>query len=137
MSGMMNLNSTNRREIRNFGFVVFIFFGFLCALGLWLKKPLPTYLFGFFTILGSGFIFFPSRLKPTYNAWLKITHFMGKVATAVMLTLAYYLVITPSALLKQIFGGRPLPVKPDKMASSYWINRNEPSQPRERFFKRY
>jgi len=102
-----------------------------------MKKPIPTYLFGFLSTLGLGFILMPSQLKPVYAAWLKVAHFIGRIVTILILTLAYYLVITPSALLKRLFGGTPLPIKPDKKASSYWVNRNEAVQPRERFLKRY
>ena len=57
--------------------------------------------------------------------------------TTLILALAYYLVITPAALIKMLFGGRPLPIKPDKKALSYWVDRTEPVQPKERFIKRY
>jgi hypothetical protein len=36
-----------------------------------------------------------------------------------------------------IFGGRPLSLKIDKGCDSYWVERTEPAQPRERFIKRY
>jgi hypothetical protein len=39
---------------------------------------------------------------------------IGRVITTIILTLSYYLVITPAALIKRVFGGRPLPLKPDK-----------------------
>ena len=133
----MNLNSTDTREIRKFGVIALSFFGCLCTLGFWMKKPLPTYIFGFLAILGFGFILIPSRLKPVYTAWLQIAHFLGKIVTTLILTLTYYLVITPSAFIKRFFGGAPLPVKPDKETSSYWVTRTEPSQPKERFLKRY
>ena len=84
-----------------------------------------------------GFILLPVPLKPVYKTWLKITHFIGRVITTIMLTLLYYLVITPAALIKRIFGGRPLPLKPDKNVFSYWVLREEPAQPRERFLKRF
>jgi len=113
------------------------FFGCLCAIGLWTGKAIPSYLFGALSILGIGFIFMPCRLKGVYTAWLTIAHFLGTMVTALVLSAAYYLVITPSALIKRLFGGRPLPVKPDKKASSYWVARPEPAQPRERFLKRY
>jgi hypothetical protein len=133
----VNLNSTDNRETRKFGLVALIFFGCLCALGLWKNKLVPTYLFGSLTILGLGFILIPAQLKPVHAAWLKLAHFLGRIITALILTLAYYLVITPSALIKRLFGGRPLPVKPDKKASSYWVDRTEPAPPKERFLKRY
>jgi hypothetical protein len=68
---------------------------------------------------------------------MKIARLVGRIITILILTLAYYLVITPSALIKRVFGGRPLPLKPDKGVSSYWVTRTEPAQPKERFLKRY
>jgi hypothetical protein len=133
----VNSNSTDIKEIRKFGVIALLFFGSLSALGFWTNKPLPNYLFGFLSILGLGFVVIPSPLKPVYNAWLKIAHFIGKIVTTLVLTFAYYLVITPSALIKRLFGGRPLPVKPDSKSSSYWTDRIEPAQPKERFLKRY
>ena len=133
----MNSNSTNSKEIRKFGVIAFFFYGSLCALGFLTNKPLPIYIFGFLSILGLGFMLIPSPLKPIYTAWLKIANFLGRIVTALVLTLAYYMVITPSALIKRLFGGRPLPVKPNKKVSSYWVARTEPAQPKERFLKRY
>ena len=133
----MNSNSTDTREVRKFGFIASIFFGCLCVLGLWMKKPLPAYLFGFLFILGLGFMLIPTQLKPVHAAWLKVAHLLGRIVTTLILALAYYVVITPSALIKRLFGGRPLPVKPDKEALSYWVNRADPAQPKERFLKRY
>jgi len=133
----LSLNSTDIKKIRQFGGVAFVFFGCLCTLGIWWKKPIPTYLFGFLSLLGMGFILLPAFLKPVYETWLTITHFIGRVITTIMLTLLYYLVITPAALIKRVFGGRPLPLKPDKNVFSYWIPREEPAQPRERFLKRF
>ena len=133
----MNSNSTSNKDIRRFGFIAFLFFGALCGIGLWTKKPVPTYFFGSLSVLGLGFILIPTTLRPVYATWLRIAHFLGKIFTMLILTLAYYMVITPAALIKRLFGGRPLPLMPNKEASSYWVARTEPAQPKERFIKRY
>lgn len=133
----MSLNSTDPKQIRKFGLIALFFFGCLFTAGIWTGKAIPTYLFGALSILGLGFVFMPCRLKGVYTTWLTIAHFLGTIVTALVLALAYYGVITPSALIKRLFGGRPLPVKPDKKASSYWVARSEPAQPKERFLKRY
>ena len=133
----MSLNSTDTKQIRTFGLIALIFFGFLCAIGIWSDKPLPTYLFGTLSALGLGFILLPYRLRPVFVAWLKIAHFLGRVVTTLILALAYYLVITPAAFTKRIFGGTPLPIKPDKNVSSYWMTRKEAAQSKEQFFKRF
>ena len=133
----MNSNLIEKKQIRRFGLIAFIFFGTLSAVGIWKDKLLPTYLFGFLSVLGLGFIVAPIPLKPVFNAWQQFAHLIGKVITNLILILIYYLVITPSGLIKRLFGGKPLPVKPDKNISSYWVTRPEPAQPSERFLKRY
>ena len=129
--------STDIGAIRKFGLIVFVFFGVLCALMLWRHKIIAFYFFGLLTMLGIGFMVIPNILKPVYDFWNKLAHFVGSVITILILTVTYYLVITPSAMVKMLFGGRPLPLKPDKTVSSYWVKRSEPGQPRGRFLKRY
>lgn len=133
----MSLNSTDTKQIRKFGLIALIFFGCFCTLGIWREKSVLTYLFGVLAALGLGFIILPYQLKPVFFGWLKIAHFIGTVVTTVILTIAYYLVITPSGLIKRLFGGAPLPVKPDRNSSTYWVTRTEPVQPKDRFLKRY
>jgi len=130
-------SSIDAREIRKFGIIAFLFFGVLCGLGIWREKLVLSYFFGCVSLIGLSFWLFPKPLSPVYDRWLKISHFIGRVITVIILTLAFYLVITPAALLKRIVGGRPLPMKPDPNLSSYWVTRSEPVQPRERFIKRY
>ncbi|MBW1705601.1 MAG: hypothetical protein JRJ86_10610 [Deltaproteobacteria bacterium] len=133
----MNSNSIDTKETRKFGLIALIFFGCLFAIGIWVKKPVPIYLFGCLSLLGLAFTLVPGPLRPVHAGWLKIAHFIGRAITALALILAYYLVITPSAFIKRLFGGRPLPVRPDKNVSTYWVERSEPVQPKERFIKRY
>ena len=133
----MSLNSINPREIRKFGVIGFVFFGTLFAVGLWRDKVCAAYFFGFLSIPSIGFILIPLQLRSVYTAWLKIAHFIGSRITILILTIMFYFVITPAALLKKIFGGRPLPVKPDPNSTTYWVTRPEPAQPKERFSKRY
>jgi len=125
------------KEIRKFGGIAFLFFGLLCALAIWRQKVLLACFFGSLSLLGSGFIVFPGPLKPVYDLWLKIAHFMGTMITKIMLTLVYYLVITPFAIIKRLFWGSPIPLKPDKNKSTYWVSRSEAAQPKERFLKRF
>jgi hypothetical protein len=133
----MTLNTAKRSEIRKFGLIAFLFFGCLGAIGIWREKAIITYFFCALSLLGMGLILFPVPLSPLYKGWLKIAHLIGKTVTTLILTLAYYLVITPSALIKRVFGGRPLAMAPSKTATSYWVARSEPGQPKERFSKRY
>ena len=133
----MNSNLTDTKQIRRFGLIALIFFGILWGLAIWKEHHLLKYFFGALSILGIGFLIIPGPLKPVYDGWLKVAHFIGLVFTTLVLTVAYYVVITPAGLLKRLFGGRPLPLKPDPDASTYWVTRPEPAQPKERFYKRF
>ena len=133
----MTSSSTDIKQIRIFGLVAVLFFGCLGGLGMLAHKPLPTYLFSVLSVIGIGFIAFPSQLKGIYAGWLKIAHGVGRAITFLALVITYYLVIPPAGLLKRIFGGRPIPLKRDKKVSSYWVPRMEPAQPKDRFLKRY
>ncbi len=133
----MNSNLTNPREIRKFGAIGIIFFGTLLAVAAWRDKTLVAFFFGLLAVLSSGFVLMPVKLKPVYIGWLKIAHFIGSKMTVLILTIFFYFVMTPAARLKRIFGGRPLPVKPDPDAETYWVTRTEPVQPKERFPKRF
>ena len=133
----MNSNSTENKDIRKFGIIAFVFFGFLCALGIWAGKTIPIYLFGALCILGMGFLIIPGLMRPVYQGWLKFAHSIGRVITSIVLTFGYYLVITPFGLIKRLFGGVPLQRTQNRDVPTYWVVREVPLQPKERFLKRY
>ena len=136
-AGEMGSFSTDNRTIRKFGGICLCFFGILSAIAMWRHKTITTYIFGFLSLLGVGFLLIPGRLSPIHKGWLKLANFIRMVLSIVILTVVYYVVMTPTAFIKGMLGGRPLPTAPDKNATTYWVSRSEPAQPRERFIKRY
>ena len=133
----MNSNSIKKTEVRKFGIIALSFFGGLSAIGFWLAKPLPATFFGILSMLGCGLVLLPKKLTCIYEIWIKFAHYLGKAFTVLMLTFAYFLVITPSAFLKRLISGPPIPLKSDPNKTSYWVTRTESAQPKERFLKRY
>lgn len=131
------MSSTDIKKIRQFGIIALCFFGTLCGLGLWRQKILPSYFFGFLASMGFGFILLPAQLKPVYSGWIKVAHAIGMAITAIALSLAYFCVITPAAILLRLAGRQLIVTKPDKKITSYWVPRTEPAQPKERFLKRF
>ena len=88
----MILSSTDKKEIRKFGTVALLFFGFLCIIAVWRQKVVVAYFFGTLSLLGIGFLILPRILKPVYDKWMQIAHFIGKAITVIVLTMMYYLV---------------------------------------------
>jgi hypothetical protein len=133
----MTLSSTDAGQIRKFGIVAFVFFGVLSGIAVWRHKQIACGFLGVLSFLGLCFILSPGTLSPVYAKWLGIADSIGKYTIKAILALTYYLAITPTALIYRLMKGSPLPLRPDRSSSSYWIGRSEPAQPRERFVKRY
>ena len=130
-------STTDKKMIRKFGLVAFVFFGFLCSIGIWRNKPIAISIFGLLSLLGLCFIFFPLFMKPVYTVWMKISNLIGKVLNLSMLTLVYYIVITPTAYILKLLRVNPLRPKANQDSSTYWVTRQESAQPKERFYNRY
>lgn len=113
------------RRLRNFGFLV----GGLLVLLSW---PLGRKGFAvapyFLAVGGLGLLAAlvrPSALEPFERYWMKFAKALGRINTAVILTLLYYLVLTPYGLLVRLFTGDPVDRDFEKDARSYW-KRREP-----------
>ena len=57
-----------------------------------------------------GGLLVPGRLGPLRRAWMKLGESIGAVTTPVLMTALYYLVVTPTAMLRRL-RSRPLPTK--------------------------
>jgi hypothetical protein len=54
---------------------------------------------------------------------------LGVVMSRVILTLFFYLVLTPAGWARRTFGESPVRTRPDPSADSYWQKREEPAGP--------
>jgi len=129
--------STNAKEIRRFGMISVIVFGTFASVAWWRGKLLPFYFFCSLGGLGLLFFSFPEVMKPVFVRWQRLTQAIGRLTNIVILSVAYYVVITPFAWGKRFFGDSPLPLSPDKNAKTYWQERRPPLQQGDRFYKRY
>lgn len=75
---------------------------------------------GLFVIL--AFIAIPV-LRPFHRLWMMLALAMGFVMSRIILTLLFYLVLSPIALIAKIVGKKFMPLKFDKTISTYWEKR--------------
>lgn len=109
-----------RTDLRNFGLLMFAAFAVIGCLRWWLKGHVPSILFTLaatFLILG---VAVPDILKPVYRAWMKFALALNWVMTRVLLSIAFYGLITPSAIIYRFVSGDPLKRKWDPAATTYW-----------------
>ena len=59
----------------------------------------------------------PSFFKPLAKVWFGLSHVLGTVMSKVILTLAFFLVLTPMGLLRSILGKDPMRVRQFKQGT--------------------
>ncbi len=124
---------TDDRRLRNFGLLVG---GAFIALGLlwWLRgQPhFPWLLAPGLPLLAFG-LAWPRALKRVYIAWMSLAIVLGFLVSTLLLTLFFFLVITPIGLLARLAGKDFLSRKLDRDAATYWITRDRkvPKNPAE------
>ena len=109
-------------ELRKFGITMGVVFLLLGGFSWWRGKDYYFY----FLCLSGAFIFLaliiPSVLKPINKMWMTLAILMSWVMTRVILSVLFYLGITPMSLLARLFGKDFLAIKFDKKnVTSYWI----------------
>jgi len=77
----------------------------------------------------------PIVVKPLYYAWMTMALALGFVMTRVLLTIFFFLVLTPVALIFRLLRRDPLNRKLDRAAESYWIPKPYLIADRSRFEK--
>jgi hypothetical protein len=66
----------------------------------------------------------PQALRPLHRIWIPAARALAHAITWVFLTLAFYLVITPYALVMKLLGKDPLERRYEPGRTSYWIQRD-------------
>lgn len=126
---------TDDTTLRKFGLMVgAVFVVFALAL-TWFGKKWGVYLLvpgAPLMLLGA---LWPRGLKQIYRAWMTMALAMGTVMTAVLLSVFFFLVITPVGLFFRLIGRDILQRKFDRQASTYWIPKEYPIADRTRYEK--
>jgi len=73
----------------------------------------------------------PASLRFVYRPWMMFALFLGSIASRVMLTLAFFLVVTPIGLLQRLFGKRALDFSFQSDQTTYWKTRGGAPVPEE------
>jgi hypothetical protein len=72
-----------------------------------------------------------------FRLWMKLAEGMGWVMTRVLLTLFYFLVLTPFGLVRRLMGRPTLDTTWRTGKGSYWVDKEPVPSTIERYMKRY
>ena len=122
-------------ELRKFGLTMAGAFAVLGGILIWRTSPVGPYLLGlaaFFLVTG---LVTPRLLGPIEKLWMAMAERLSVVMTFILLTLTYYLLITPFAIVIRLSGKDLLKIR-TKNQDSYW-RKVEPDGPASRPDKPY
>ena len=117
-------------ELRRFGFIVAIPLALLASLYAWWgHTAIPLLLAGAAVTLAGLALAAPTVLGPVERGWMVLAHGLAWVNTRVLLSLIYYLVITPIGLMMRLVGRDPMDRRLGDR-ESYWVTRPQRSTDR-------
>ncbi|HUQ46689.1 MAG TPA: SxtJ family membrane protein [Gemmatimonadaceae bacterium] len=79
----------------------------------------------------------PSKLEPVERGWMAMAHALSKVTTPIFMGIVYFVVLTPTALIRRMAGGNPMTHKAE--SDSFWIARpkTDPEAARRRMERQF
>lgn len=114
-----------KKDLRQFGLLIGFVLAMLGIIGFKNAKPESIYY-----LITSLFFLVPALLYPLilnlpYKLWMKLADVLGFIITRVILTILFYLVITPIGLILKITKKDLLNLSLDPKASSYWQKKDK------------
>ena|SRR4030067_1376484 len=120
----------NKKNLRNFGLLVG---GVFLVISFWLIIENVQGIISYLLVIIGGVlfisgIFIPNSLKIFYKIWMGFAIVMGWFTSRILLTILFFLVITPIGLIARLFNKRFLDINFKEKKESYWINKPEGSK---------
>jgi hypothetical protein len=117
------------RALRRFGIVLgaaLLLLGTVLFLG-GRNAGAPFLSIGALLLLAAAFA--PSVLRYVYRPWMTLAFAMSWLATRIILTLLFFLIVTPVGLLQRLCGKRPLEFRFKSDETTYWQPRTTQPAP--------
>jgi len=80
---------------------------------------------------------FPQLVKPLHTLWMGLALFIGYFMSRLLLSLLFFIVISPISLMMRLFGKDFLKQKIDKNKTSYWIKRENKERSPEDYERQF
>ena len=130
-----NIPNSNK-DIRGFGITIGIILFIISSLIYYYGKDLYQTIAIIASIfIGLGLIL-PQLLKPIYFVWMIFAAILGWIMTRVILSLVFYLIITPIALLTKLLGEDFLALRKVE-SDSYWNYRDSSEETSQNYEKQF
>ena len=111
---------SEKSDLRKFGITIGVILLIIAGFLFWKEKESFQILLTFGVTLCILGIVIPFILKPIYWVWMIFATILGWIMTRVILSLLFYIIVTPIGLIPRFFGKQFLELQWDKSKESYW-----------------
>ena len=136
LDDIRNIKSS-KRDLKKFGITMGIVLAVFGALFLWRQRNVYVVLFG----ISAFFLFFglviPVVLKPIQKVWMSFAITIGWFMSRVLLTILFFIILTPTGLLLRLFGKDFLDTDLRKKKETYWITMDSSKKDKMTYEKQF
>jgi hypothetical protein len=119
------MKDTEISSNRSFGFIFGSIF-FLIGLYFYIiSEEIKNWLLIISVLFFTSAILYPNLLKPLNYFWFKFGIYLGKIANPIIMSVIFFLVVTPIGIIMKIFKKDLLNLKFNN-EKTYWIKKNGP-----------
>ena len=116
--------TTSAKELRSFGLLVG---GIFAIIGVWpavfKAAGLRVWAVAVAILLIIPGLAMPRVLRPVHRVWMTIGHLLGWINSGIVLSIMFYVVFTPVALVLRLLGHDPMRRELDPNVDTYLIRR--------------
>jgi peptidoglycan/LPS O-acetylase OafA/YrhL len=120
-------------EIRKFGILFAAISLVIGGFMVWKGRQLYWVPFGLAGVFTVGGLWLQSVLRPFYIVWMRFAAFLGWVNTRVLLTVFYFVILTPAGIVMKLLGKNPLERRIDRSAGTYWVKLEPGPKDKQRY----
>ena len=121
------------KQARNTALIVALVLALIAGWNIYRGRFTVTAVFGgvavLLVIIG---LFVPVAARGFHRVWMGIAGVLGYVNSRILLTILYYLLLTPYGLISRLFGRDPLDRR-GPSRDTYWVKRKETRQTPQQF----
>ena len=133
----IKLNPT-RSDLKWFGLMMLVFFGILGTVFYFKVKTLNTAytLWSLGVVVAFVYYLAPRLRHPMYVGWMRAVFPLGWLISHVVLSIVYYVVVTPIGLIMRLFRYDPMKRHFEPDSPSYWVEHKTGVDP-ARYFRQF
>ena len=128
---------TGQSDLRKFGITIGTVFLIIGGFLFWKEKELFKLFLTIGIVLFVAGIAIPFILEPVYWIWMIFATILGWIMTRIILSILFYVILTPIGLISRLFGKQFVELRWDKSNDSYWNFRSNENLKKENYEKQF